>query len=1066
MTRYPLTVEQRRLWFLQQLDPADASYNMYLAWRWRGPLAVTALTAALNRLVDRHEALRTRFELVDEEPVQVVEPSLRLDLESADVPVPAGAPAEQVDRLAAAAAGERVNAPFDLATAPLLRASVLRLGPDDQLVCLTLHHIVADGWSASLIWHELLACYRAELAGSEPELLELKGSFGDYAVAERERLAGPEAEREFAHWRQALAGLAPLELPLDRARPPRPAHRAAFSRVRIGPELLAAVEKLARQERCTPFMVLLAAYQVLLSRWSGRRDFAVGTPLAGRTKVEHESLIGYFSKTVVVRADLSPGPEDGEPDFRTVLRRVRSAVLGAFGHQDVPVERLVPELGLPRSARRPPLFQTLFVLQSQNDLATGAAADPISGVDLQPAADSGYVQAKFDLLLDLWRHGEGGLVGSFCFDAELFDRATVDATAERYEELLRQVVDDPLLPLHGSLLLPAAERERLLTLGQGPALPAELPTALERFASMVAAAPDAVALECAGRTLSYGELDRRSALLAERLAARPGQLIGVRLGPSFDLVTAMLAVWKAGAGYQPLDTAYPAERLRLLLADSGAQLVLAAAGDEQATELGVPVLRLPEQWPAGSADPLPAVAPGSPAYLLHTSGSTGRPKGVLVDHAALAARVAWMAGPDGYGLGPDDRIVQFASIGFDTHAEELWPALSVGARCVLLPDGGRMLPDFLRTPAAAAVTVLDLPTAYWSELVGLGAELDWPAALRLVVLGGSELSAGSVAAWRAMHGDAVRLVNTYGPTEATVIVTSAEPGGAGTVGPPPLGRPLPGVRCYVLDPEQRLVPLGFEGELVVGGAGLAVGYHGRPELTAASFRDDPFAGTGRMYRTGDLVRWRTDGQLEFLGRADDQVKLHGRRIEPGEVEAALTAHPVLSRVAVVVRDGARLVAYLVPRAGAAVDVSAVRAHLADRLPAYLVPTGYAVLDALPLTPNGKLDRAALPDPGPDAPAARAYVCPRTDAESLVAGIWQDVLGVPRAGALDDFFALGGDSLLVTRVAARLRAAAGLEIQVRDVFEQPTLESLAARVEELLIAEIDGLSEQEVERLLD
>ncbi|PYC71878.1 non-ribosomal peptide synthetase [Streptomyces tateyamensis] len=1064
MTRYPLTVEQRRLWFLQQLNAADASYNMYIAWRWRGPLDPAALSAALNRLAARHEVLRTRFDLVDDQPVQLVEPSVRIELEQVDLAVPPGAPEQELDRIAAAAAGERVNTAFDLATAPLLRAALLRLGHQDQLVCLTLHHIVSDGWSARLLWSELLACYRAELAGREPDLPELKGTFGDYALAEQERLAGPHAEREFAFWQQKLAGIERLELPTDRPRPRRPAHRAVFGTTRIEPDLYAAVERFARQERCTPFMVLLAAYQVLLSRWSGQREFAVGTPIAGRTEVEHESLTGYFSRTAVIKADLSAEPDGGEPDFRTVLRRVRSAAMAAFGHQDVPVERLVPALGLPRSAHRPPLYQTLFVLQSQNELANATAEDAISGVDLRPAADAGYAQAKFDVLLDLWRHAEGGLTGSFCFDAELFDRATAEATAQRYTQLLRRVVADPLLPLHGSLLLDEAERSALLELGAGAALPAELPTVLERFAAQVAERPDAVALECAGETLGYAELDRRATLLAARLGELAGQVVGVRLAPSFDLVTALLALWKAGAGYLPLDAAHPVERLRFLLAVGGAQLVLAAAGDSEAAALGVPVLELPAVWPAGTADPLPAPAPGAPAYLLHTSGSTGQPKGVLVDHPALAARVAWMAGPDGYALGEGDAVVQFASIGFDTHAEELWPALAAGARCVLLPDGGRLLPDFLRTPAAAAVTVLDLPTAYWSELVALGAEVAWPAALRLVVLGGSEPAAGSVAAWRKRHGDSVRLVNTYGPTEATVIVTSAELDAGSAVGRPPLGRPLPGVRCYVLDGRQRLVPRGYEGELALGGAGLAAGYRGRPELTAAAFLADPFAG-GRMYRTGDLVRWRADGQLEFLGRTDDQVKLHGRRIEPGEIEAVLTHHPAVSRAAVVVRDATRLVAYLVPRAGAVVDPAAVRAHLADRLPAFMVPAGYAVLDTLPLTPNGKLDRAALPDPGPDTAAAREFRAPDSDAEVLVAEIWQEVLGVARAGALDDFFALGGDSLLVTRVAARLRAAVGLEIQVRDVFEQPTLAALAARIEDLLIAEIDGLTDQEARQQL-
>ncbi|WP_063762393.1 non-ribosomal peptide synthetase [Streptomyces sp. NRRL F-5123] len=1066
---YPLTVEQRRLWFLQQLDPADAGYNMYIAWRWRGPLDLAALTAALDRLRARHEVLRTRFDLLDDQPVQLVGPLEPLPIEEVDLAVPPGADPAEAARLAAAAAGERVNAPFDLAAGPPLRPAVLRLGPDDQLFCLALHHIVSDGWSARLLWSELLACYRAELAGQEPELPPVTATFGQYAVAEAERLDGSRAAAELDYWRDKLAGIARLELPTDRPRPARPNRRAAFGDVRIDAGLVSGVEQLARKERCTPFMVLLAAYQILLGRWAGQHHFAVGVPVAGRTEVAHEALLGYFSKTAVVRADLSPvtdGETAADADFRTVLRRVRSAAMGAFGHQDVPVERLVPALGLPRGRHVPPLFQTLFVLQSQNDLSTESAEDAVPGVTLEPA-DAGFAQAKFDVLLDLWRHADGGLHGAFCFDGELFARATVDSAAARYVQLLREVVADPLRPLTGDLLLTAAERDRVLALGTGPALPAELPTAPELFRSAAARHPEAVALECGGDTLGYRELDRRSSLLAERLGARPGAVVAVRLDPSFDLVTALLAIWKAGAGYLPLDPAHPAERQRLLLADGQAELLLAAAGDRDAAELGVPVLALPGNWPADApAGTLPAVPGSAPAYLLHTSGSTGRPKGVLVDHAALAARLHWMAGPDGYGLLPSDRIVQFASIGFDTHAEELWPALASGARCVLLPGGGRMLPDYLRTPAAARVTVLDLPTAYWSELVDLGEDLPWPAALRLLILGGSEATSRSVAGWRARHGDAVRLVNTYGPTEATVIATSAELTAADTAARPPLGRPLPGVRAYVLDRGLRLLPAGFEGELALGGAGLAAGYHGRPDLTGTSFVPDPYGPPGaRMYLTGDRVRWRADGQLEFLGRTDDQVKIHGRRVEPGEIEGALAAHPGVARAAVVVRDGTRLVGYAVPRAGAVLEPAALRDHLAVRLPAFMVPAVFAVLETLPLTANGKLDRPALPDPGPGASGSREYLAPRTDAELLVAGIWQEVLGVEKAGALDHFFELGGDSLLVTRVAARIRAAAGLDVQVRDVFDEPTLAGLAARVEELLIAEIDALSESEATRQL-
>ncbi|MFC8453651.1 amino acid adenylation domain-containing protein [Kitasatospora sp. NPDC057223] len=1055
---HPLTADQRRLWFLGQLHPEDAGFNMYLVRRWTGPLDLPALRAALTRLVARHEILRTRFALAGEEPVQLVDPAGPVAIDSEQLPTVAGETPEQLEARFTEAVAPHVNAPFDLAGRPPLRAVVLHADEQDHAVCITLHHIISDGWSARTMWRELLALYRDELGEAPAGLPEPTLQYGDYARAEQARTtAAGAAEEAFRHWYDRLAGTAPLRLPADHPRPAAPAHPAGFVDLVLDAELTAGLDRLAREQRCTPFMVLLAVYQTVLARWTGQDDFTVGTPLAGRNEVAHEALLGYFTRTAVIRADLT-----GEPDFRTVLRRVRSATMAALGHQDVPVERLANALDLPNLPGVPPLYQTLFVLQSQHELA-GTGADPVPAGVRTGDLDSGFRQAKADVMLDSWRSGDG-LTLSFCFDLEVFERPTVEALARRCRTLLTRVVEDPELPVHGDWLLGPDERAALLAQGAGPALTAAARPVLERFAEQVAARPGADALEYDGEILSYAELDRRSTLLAQLIGPQAGRAVAVRIEPSFALVTALLAIWKAGGGYLPLDGAHPAERQRLMAAEAGAGLLL-TAGDTP--DLGLPVLALPADWaaagraaPAGA--PLPGSDPAGAAYILYTSGSTGTPKGVLVEHGALAERVDWMAG-DGYALGPGDRIVQFASTGFDTHAEEIWPALAAGACCVLLPGGGRMLPDLLRSPRGAAVTVLDLPTAYWQELVALGADAPWPAALRLVILGGSEAGAAAVAAWRERHGDRVRLVNTYGPTEATVIVTSAGLGAADALRRPSLGRPLPGVRCYVLDARRGLLPAGSEGELFLGGAGLARGYVGRPELTAAHFLPDPFAGPAagpdaRMYRTGDRVRWRADGGLDFLGRADDQVKIRGYRIEPAEIETALAAHPAVARAAVVVREGRRLTGYAVPRQGAAPSPAALREHLAARLPAFMVPDALVVVPALPLTANGKLDLAALPDPDPGI--GNEYLAPRTDAELLVAELWQEVLGVPKVGALDDFFELGGDSLLVTRVAARIRSTVGLDVPIRDVFESPTPAALAARIEALLIAEIDALSDAE------
>lgn len=1105
VARHPLTDEQRRLWFLQQLNPQGAGFNMYLNRRWSGPIDPRALSTALTRLTARHRVLRTRFALDGDQPEQLVEPVR--DIEIVRVAV-----ADSAEESFTAACAPFVNAPFDLGERPPLRAVLVSAGEHEHALSVVVHHIVSDGWSFTVLWRELLALYREEIGEGPAGLPELKLQFGDYAVAERTRLDGGAAEEAVRYWSGRLSGVGTLRMPLDHPRPAEPAHPAGFAELALGPDLVAGLDALAREQRCTAFMVLLAAYQCVLARWTGTCDFAVGTPLAGRNETAHEALLGYFSRTGVIRADLT-----GEPDFRTVLRRVRSATMAALSHQDVPVERVAADLGLPVLPGVGPLYQAVFVHQSQYELA---GADERSGLPSgvrTASMDSGFDRAKTDLLLDSWRSPDGGMTLSFCFDRELFERATVEGLARRVRDLLDRAVVDVEVPLHGDWLLPGEERAELLALGSGSAVTEDARPILRGFAEQVAARPDAPALECAGKVLTYGELDRASDALARRLGPEvAGRTVGVRIAPSFALVTALLAVWKAGAGYLPLDPAHPAERQRLMLGEADAALVLIGGGrtepglqdpgvpdadvpDAGPRERGVPELSVPEPVGAergapgsGVAEPRasgsgvtgqavpgpPGTAPNGLAYVLYTSGSTGVPKGVAVEHAALAERVRWMAGPDGYGLGPGDRIVQFASIGFDTHAEEIWPALTAGACVVLLPGGGRTLPDLLRGEAGRSVTVLDLPTAYWQELVSLGDQTPWPPTLRLVILGGSEARAVTLAQWRERHGDTVRLVNTYGPTEAAVIVTAGDLGGSPADGPaaerrPPLGRPLPGVRLYVLDERGGLLPAGSEGELYIGGRGLARGYLARPELTADAFLPDPFdsAPGARMYRTGDRVRWRADGQLEFLGRGDDQVKVRGYRIEPAEIEAALSAHPAVGRAAVLVRDGRRLIAYAVPRPAAAAGAAAVpeagelREHLALRLPAYMVPDTVVVLDTLPLTVNGKLDAAALPDPEP-AGTANGYLAPRTEAEALVVGLWQEVLGVPKVGVHDDFLALGGDSLLVTRVAARIRADVGLDMSIRDVFESPTPAALAARVEALLIAEIDALSEEEAAGRLD
>ncbi|MEO3811589.1 amino acid adenylation domain-containing protein [Sphaerisporangium sp. B11E5] len=1081
----PLSFAQERLWFLQRFDPDDASYNMYLVLRLRGPLDIRSLGDALDGVVARHESLRTSFPDIDGTPIAVIDPPGPVPVERIDL---SGSPdAEQEARRLVAA---RVNAPFDLAAAPPLRVSLLTLGRDDHVLCFSLHHIVADGWSNSILFDDLFALYQARVTGTEPGLRPMTVQFGDIASWQRERDSGPAAEEALAYWRRRLAEPARLELPTDKPRGGRP--DGAFHMFRVPEDVVGRLERLAQEHGASLFMVLVAAYQVLLARHTGQDDILVGTPWAARDRVELEPVIGYLTDTLVLRGDLG-----GDPAFGDLLDATRRTVLEAHAHRTVPFERLVGELGVPRDIHHNPLLSTMIILHSQVGDGTPPERVGDLGVEL---FDGGYRQAKFDLALETWR-GENGLLAALGYDATLFHTATVEGLAARFETLLRGIADAPRTPISRLPMLTAADEAATAalaechaadgaTLAEGHADDSAVlagnraadgaalaeghaddggATVPELFARTAAASPRATALVCGGERAGYAELDTRVTRLASALRRRGvtrGDVVGVCLGRSIDAVTALLAVWRAGGAYLPLDPEYPDERLAFLVRDSGARLVVTDPSLASRLPGSVPLVTPADAggtWPAPTADPgdaggtWPVPAPGDPAYVIYTSGSTGLPKGVLVEHGALAGRVRWMR--EAYGLGRTDRVAQFASLSFDTHAEELWPALTAGASVLLLPDGPATLPDVLRTPEGGRVTVLDLPTAYWHRLTEALGDVTWPEPLRLVVLGGEQAHAAAVGRWRARFGDRVRLVNTYGPTEATVIATAADLGAADARTTPPIGRPIGGTIARVLGRYGEPVPPGVPGELCLGGAGLARGYLGRPALTAERFVSDPSG--ARLYRTGDRVRLRPDGNLEFLGRFDGQVKVRGFRVEPGEVTAALLTCPGVHQ-AVVTADGERLVAYTVGPA----DPGELRRRLTATLPAHLVPTGWVRLDALPLTVTGKVDHAALPAPAPE-PAAR-FVPPRTDAEALVAGVWAEVLGLDteRVGALDDFFALGGHSLLATRVAALLRNALDTDVPIRMVFDQPTVAGLATAVETLLIEQLSGLTEDEAAHLLE
>ncbi|WP_426502048.1 condensation domain-containing protein [Dactylosporangium sp. McL0621] len=906
----------------------------------------------------------------------------------------------------AAGAGPAVaalaNTPFDLTAAPPMRAAILRLTEDEHILVLVLHHILADAWSIGILRDELAKAYAgAGLPG-------LATQYADLARAPR-----PDGTETLAYWAEQLAGAPVLDLPTDRPRPPRRGTAGAFDGFELGPGRAADLRTLGRAGRTTPFMTLFAAYLALLGLATGQDDISVGTPVSGRDRTDAEPLIGYFLDTVVLRGDLG-----GDPTFRELLGRVKATALEAYQHRDVPFEDLIARLDVRRDPARTPLFDTMFVVH-------GGAEDhglALPGITAE-YVDPGHRAVKFDLTFECFAGG-GELKVVAQSRRDLFDPASVAALVRRYGELLRRAAQDPDARL-SEIYAAMTEAE------QGPWACARS-TVDRRTLDLIDFGSNAPAIVHGDARVSYAELGARTPELGEH-----GGLVAVQLPPGIDLVATMLGAWRAGAGYLPLDPDAPPRRVEEQLADSGAGVVVTPDG-ARAT--------------GGRTTAKPM------AYAIYTSGSTGRPKAVAVPPAALAARVAWMR--ERYALTPADRVLQFASPSFDTFAEEVYPCLAAGATLVV-PTGARAeLPDFLATPQGQSVTVLDLPTSYWHELCADPAAVAWPPGLRLLILGGEQVRPDALERWFAHLGERVEVVNTYGPTEATIIATTARLTPADTTGRPPIGHPIGDTCVHITGLGGAPVPDGVAGELVIGGPGVADGYLGRPELTAERFAD---LGGVRHYRTGDRARRRPDGAYEFLGRADEQLKVRGYRIEPGEVEAALLTHPAIGHAVVSAGGDGRLVAHLVTAPGAAVPgPGALRAHLGELLPPYLHPRAYATLDRLPMTRNGKVDRAALP---PVAVAAGEGRAPEGDGERLVAEVWAEVLGVARVRANDDFFDLGGHSLLATRVAARLRASAGVEVPLRTIFRHTTVAALAAAVEELLLAEIAALDDDEVRRLL-
>ncbi len=1040
----PLSFAQQRLWFIDQMEPGRAAYNLAGALRIRGALDVPALERSLTEVIRRHEVLRTRFANVDGDAVQVIDPvdPVRIPV----VELQAGDDDAREAELRALAAEEALR-PFDLRTGPLLRSTLVRLGEDEHALLFTMHHVISDGWSIGVLVHEVSALYAAFTEGHAPVLPVLPVQYADYAAWQRAHLSGPVLDAQMAYWRKALAGApARLELPTDHPRPAVPTDRGGTASFTLPPEATRALRALSRREGTTVFMTLLAAWQLLLSRYSGQDDVLVGSPIAGRGRGEVENLVGFFVNTLVLRGDLS-----GDPTFRGLLRRVRETALGAYGHQDVPFEKLVEELQPERSRAHTPFFQVMFSQQNAEPSSLRLGEAQVESLELDAHA------ARFDLGLAVAEDGET-LRGVLTYRSDLFDAATAERMLAHYASLLGDVAADATRKLSAYALLAQDERRRVLEEWNDTA--ADFPRdrcVHELFAAQAARTPDAVALRFGVEAITYAELDARANRLAHHLRAlgvRTDARVGLCLERGAEVVVAVLGILKAGGAYLPLDPGYPDERLRYLLDDAAPAAVVTREGlAERVAGFGGPVVRIDADAAAIGAQPATAPAEGgvpeSGVYVIYTSGSTGLPKGVTVEHRSLTSYLTWfdrtVLGAEGFDL------PLLARLSFDAHVRPLFAPLLRGDAVWMLPEATVADPGALLAELSGRerVSFSGVPSL-WSAVVDriLAGEGTAPAGLRVITLGGEALQPALVERTRALFPDA-QIWNHYGPTEATINVTVARVDGAERI---TIGRPVANVRAYVLDAHLQPLPVGIPGELYAGGIGVARGYLGRPALTAERFVPDPFAAEpgARMYRTGDRVRWTPAGEVEYLGRTDFQLKVNGFRIEPGEIEAALETHPAVRRAIVIAREGAggsRLVGYVV--ADEAPAAAELRGHLKARLPDYMVPAAFVPLDALPLTRTGKLDRRALPAPQPDGDS---YVTPRTRSEEILAGVYAEVLGTDRVGAHDDFFALGGHSLLATRLVSRVRQGFGVELPLRALFDHPTVEGLASAVDALAPAQ--------------
>ncbi|MEH2193291.1 MAG: non-ribosomal peptide synthase/polyketide synthase, partial [Nostoc sp.] len=1050
-----LSYAQQRLWFLDQFEPNSALYNIPIALRLVGSLKVIALEQSLQEIIIRHEALRTNFITIDGKASQIIQKQINCPLSVVDLKHLSTSEQQIASQQLAQ---QQAIQPFELATQVLVRATLVILSETEQLLFVCMHHIVSDGWSMGVFVQELAVLYNAYSQGKNSHLAPLPIQYADFALWQRQWLQGNILQSQLSYWQQQLADApALLSLPTDRTRPSVQTFTGAHQHFALSQKLTGELTQLSHQQGVTLFMTLLAAYDILLHRYTRQSDILVGTPIANRDRIEIEGLIGFFVNTLVLRTNLADNPS-----FNELLLRIREVCLGAYTHQDLPFEMLVEALQPQRDLSYNPLFQVMFALQNASISEVELTGLSISSLPIESAT------AKFDLTLSM-ENTANGLVGVWEYNTDLFDSSTIERMTGHFGTLLEAIVFNPIQPISQLPLLTEVEQQQLLV--EWNNTQADYPQDLcihELFESQVERTPNAVAVIFENQQLTYAELNNRANQLAhylQTLGVKPDVLVGICVERSLEMIVGILGILKAGGAYVPLDPEYPAERLSFMLED--AQVTVLLTQDKLLEKLPGhqgQVVCLDTDWQLISQstqdNAIALVQATNLAYVIYTSGSTGKPKGVTISHGAIASHCCIIQ--QAYELVQSDRVLQFASINFDASLEQIFPTLIAGATLVLRGSDVWTPTNFQKIISDFGLTVVNLPTAYWQQLAQESAKTkildDANSQLRLVIVGGDVMLPEYVAYWQQSLMSGVRLLNAYGPTEATITATLFEilPQFSKDTNQKkvPIGCPLPNKNVYILDEHLQPVPIGVAGELHIGGVALAQGYLNRPELTQEKFIPNPFGEErgSKLYKTGDLARYLPDGNIEYLGRIDNQVKIRGFRIELGEIETVLSQYPHLQASCAIAREdipgNKSLVAYIVSQKEQTFTISDLRGFLKSKLPEYMVPSAIVILEALPFTPGGKIDRRALPVPDLHSQLSDKYVAPRSPNEELLAQIWAHVLKVEQVGIYDNFFELGGHSLLATQLVSRIRNIFKVELPLRELFAAPTVAELAHLIGQL------------------